>query len=88
MVVLLTSITPNPAPKGSARFKNLSGCLSSKARLAHRVIYKELEGEIAPNQRKPKTERSVGIRNHNTTKRVQEAATEENIEECTAISHC
>lgn len=88
MVVLTTSVMPYPAPKRFAGFKDLGGCLTGWAKRAYRVIHHEFKGKVAPNQRKPKTERSIGIRNHSTTKRVQEAATEENMEECTAISHC
>nr|QDL52615.1 hypothetical protein [Porcine reproductive and respiratory syndrome virus 2] len=88
MIVLTASVMPYPAPKRPAGFKGLSGCLPGWAKRAHRVIHHEFKRKVASNQRKPKTERSIGIRNHSTTKRVQEAATEENMEECTAISHC
>lgn len=88
MIAFLTPIVTNPAPERPIGLIDLCHRLPGKARWAHRVIHQELEGEIAPNQWKPKTERRIGILSHNTTNRVQEAATEENMEECTAISHC
>lgn len=88
MIAFLAPIMTNPAPKRPVGLINLCGRLPGEARWAHRVVHPELEGKIAPNQWKPKTVRRIGIRNHSTTKRVQEAATEENMEECTAISHC
>lgn len=88
MIALLTSVIPDPTPQRSTGFENLSGRLSGEARWAYRVIHHELEGKIAPNQWKPKTVRRIGTRNHSTTNKVQEAATEENMEECTTINHC
>lgn len=88
MIALFTSIMPNPTPQRSTGFEDLSGRLPGETRWAHRIIHHELERKIAPNQRKPKTVRRVGSRSHSTMNKVQEAATEENMEECTAINHC
>lgn len=88
MIAFLASIVPYPTPQRSARFKDLSGRLPGEARWAHRIIHHELKRDIAPDQWKPKTVRRIGIRSHSTTNKVQEAATEENMEECTAINHC
>lgn len=88
MIALLTSIIPYPTPQRSTRFEDLSGRLPGEARWTHRIIHHELERKVAPNQWKPKTVRRIGTRSHSTTNKVQEAATEENMEECTAINHC
>lgn len=88
MIAFLAPVIANPAPKRPVGLIDLCCRLPGKARWTHRVIHQEFEGKIAPNQWKPKTVRRIGIRNHSTTKRVHEAATEENMEECTAISHC
>lgn len=88
MIALLTSVMPYPAPQRSTGFEDLSGRLPGEARWAHRIIHHELESKIAPNQRKPKTVRRICTLSHSTTNKVQEAATEENMEECTAINHC
>lgn len=88
VIALLTSIMPYPTPQRPTGFEDLGGRLPGEARLAHRIVHHELERKIAPNQRKPKTVRRIGTLSHITTNKVQEAATEENMEECTAINHC